>query len=173
MVNGYGSIDDGAACIVDRDGAVVYETSKWRQAAVHAGVPAHLPPSETCGEFRERAAFAPVPMRTVSLDNLNPIAPGGMLLCLTDDRHLTDEDDERRALNILCKLTPRERDIVALTLDGYSTGAIAQRLGIAKGSIKNCRLRVYRKFAVSSERALIALMMPLAAQLKAKLHTHG
>jgi len=64
------------------------------------------------------------------------------------------------------RLTPRERDILLLTLDGLSTGAIAQRLNIAKGSIKNCRLRIYRKLGVTSEREMISTMMPFARELR-------
>lgn len=171
--SGHRSLDDSAACVIDRNGEVVYETRKWRQQALQAGVAPHLPSSAMCNEMRERAETISMPMRALSLGDLNPVAPGGLLLCVGEDHHLSSEDEERSATAVMKRLTPRERDIVALTLDGYSTGAIAQRLGIAKGSIKNCRLRVYRKFAVTSERALVSLLMPLSAQLRAKLSEHA
>lgn len=69
--------------------------------------------------------------------------------------------EEQQAVHIIEKLTPRERDILYLTLEGHSTGAIAQRLALAKGYIKNCRLRMYRKFDVSSEREMISLLSPI------------
>lgn len=166
-VDGSRTIEDSAACIIDRFGAVVFETQKWRDLATRPSVVLGLPELSSCDEVHERAANFSQPLRIVTLDGLNPVAPGGVILYAVDDRQPLDE--ESRAEDIMSRLTPRERDIVALTLDGHSTGAIAQRLGIAKGSIKNYRLRVYRKFSVTSERALIAMMMPFSTQLKAKL----
>ena len=55
----------------------------------------------------------------------------------------------------LSDFTRREREILALIMMGQSTGEIAQKLEISKGTIKNCRLRIYRKADVTSERALV------------------
>lgn len=63
------------------------------------------------------------------------------------------DDLPHKALN----LTPRERDLLHLILQGRCTGEIAQHLGISKGTVKNHRLRLYRKAGVTSERALITL----------------
>jgi DNA-binding CsgD family transcriptional regulator len=51
-------------------------------------------------------------------------------------------------------LTPRERDIVALVLEGYPTATIAKRLNVAHGTVKNHRLRIYEKLDITSEREL-------------------
>ncbi len=64
------------------------------------------------------------------------------------------------ALNKAKTLSPRERDILLLLLDGRSTGEIAQRLTLTKGYIKNCRARMYRKLGVESERAMLSLFRP-------------
>jgi DNA-binding NarL/FixJ family response regulator len=64
------------------------------------------------------------------------------------------------AANVLLALTPRERDILTLTMRGQNTGQIAQRLRISKGTIKNCKIRIYRKAEVSSERDLIRKLGP-------------
>ncbi|MBB2201116.1 helix-turn-helix transcriptional regulator [Gluconacetobacter tumulisoli] len=58
-------------------------------------------------------------------------------------------------------LTPREREILSLILQGLCTGEIAQALRVGKGTVKNHRMRLYRKAQVSSERALVALFRPV------------
>ena len=52
------------------------------------------------------------------------------------------------------QLTRRERDVVQLTLAGYPTISIAKRLGLAVGSIKNHRTRIFRKLDITTEREL-------------------
>lgn len=51
-------------------------------------------------------------------------------------------------------LTPRERELVQLVLAGHPTAAIAQKLGIAVGTVKNHRLKIYAKLDITSEREL-------------------
>jgi DNA-binding CsgD family transcriptional regulator len=163
------SLEDSPAAIFDRRGTLVFATDKWRaleqsEAAVRA-----LRQSASRAEVRERADASPAPLNVVPLDGMNPLAPDGLLVHLTSDSAHAERRDDRSASSLIGRLTPRERDIVALTLDGLSTGAIAQQLGISKGSIKNCRLRIYRKLGVSSERALISIMMPFSGRVRAHL----
>ena len=66
----------------------------------------------------------------------------------------------REAAAVLVALTPRERDILALAVKGKATGQIAQALEISKGTIKNCKIRIYRKADVTSERDLIKKFSP-------------
>ncbi|WP_406648294.1 helix-turn-helix transcriptional regulator [Aliisedimentitalea scapharcae] len=54
-------------------------------------------------------------------------------------------------------LTPRERDIVRLTLQGHSTAGIAQTLDLSVGNIKNHKRRIYGKLDITSERELFLL----------------
>ena len=49
-------------------------------------------------------------------------------------------------------LSARERDIVRLVLAGHPTAGIAKRLGIAPGTVKNHRRRIYDKLDITSER---------------------
>lgn len=158
------TIEDSAACVVDRTGTLVFATEKWRDLGKRSERIRHLACSPECPDLREQIAGSDVPLRVVSLDRFNPIAPGGLIV--HHDEPMPHGDGDSRSDAIVGRLTPREKDIVALTFDGLSTGAIAQRLRISKGSIKNCRLRMYRKFGVSSERELIALLMPVSAHLK-------
>lgn len=59
----------------------------------------------------------------------------------------------------LAPLTPRERQIVMLTLEGHPIAGIAKRLGVASGTIKNHRLRLYQKLDITTERELFLTHM--------------
>ena len=48
----------------------------------------------------------------------------------------------------------RERELVQLILAGHPTATIAERLGIAVGTVKNHRRRIYEKLDITTEREL-------------------
>lgn len=52
------------------------------------------------------------------------------------------------------ELSQRERQLVQLVLTGYPTAAIAEHLGIAVGTVKNHRRRIYEKLDITTEREL-------------------
>ncbi len=54
------------------------------------------------------------------------------------------------------QLTPREREIVLLAIDGVSSLEIALQLGVSEGTIRNHRKRLYKKLNIVSERELLA-----------------
>jgi len=56
-------------------------------------------------------------------------------------------------------LTRRERDIIALILSGQPNLCIASKLGISRGTVKNHRRRIYRKFDIASERELFVIFL--------------
>jgi DNA-binding CsgD family transcriptional regulator len=51
-------------------------------------------------------------------------------------------------------LTEREREVVQLVLSGYPSQRIARKLGIAQGTVKNHRRRIYDKLDITTEREL-------------------
>ncbi|WP_177228094.1 helix-turn-helix transcriptional regulator [Hyphomicrobium facile] len=163
------SFQDRPAAIFDRHGKLVYSTPKWRQLAEADVALRNIEWSLSYDEIRQQLADGALPFRGMELDCMNSIAPGGLLLHHIGEGVMDSEAGERASSSIVDQLTPRERDIIALTLDGFSTGAIAQRLRISKGSVKNRRLRIYRKLDVSSERELVTALMPFANQLKWQL----
>ncbi|CAA2137750.1 hypothetical protein HYPP_00620 [Hyphomicrobium sp. ghe19] len=163
------SFQDRPAAIFDRHGKLVYSTPKWRQLAETEVTVRNIEWSLSYDEIRQQLGGGTLPFKGIELDCMNSIAPGGLLLHHVGDGLMDREAGERASSSIVDQLTPRERDIVALTLDGFSTGAIAQRLKISKGSVKNRRLRIYRKLEVSSERELVTTLMPFANQLKCQL----
>lgn len=50
------------------------------------------------------------------------------------------------------ELTPRERGVVALMLAGHPTSAIATRLRVSRGTVRNYRSSIYDKLDITSER---------------------
>jgi DNA-binding CsgD family transcriptional regulator len=163
------SFHDSPAAIFDRHGKLVYSTHKWRQLAETEGTVRNIEWSLSYNDIREQLADGVLPFKGTALDCMNSIAPGGLLLHHVGEGPWERNAGEQASLSIVDQLTPRERDIIALTLEGLSTGAIAQRLQISKGTVKNCRQRIYRKLEVSSERELVSSLMPFANQLKNQL----
>lgn len=54
-------------------------------------------------------------------------------------------------------LSPREREVRALLLGGFSTEAIALRLGISRHTVKDHRKRIFRKLGIGALAELFAL----------------
>ena len=52
------------------------------------------------------------------------------------------------------ELSARERELVALILQGYPNATIATKLGITAGTVKNHRARIYEKLDITTEREL-------------------
>lgn len=63
------------------------------------------------------------------------------------------------------KFTPRERDIIHLILGGFSNHAIARRIGIGAGTVRNHRKRLYVKLDITSERELFSLFLGHLAEM--------
>jgi DNA-binding CsgD family transcriptional regulator len=163
---------DNAFTVLDKTGTPIFSTVGWRiaeQSMPTLRMAASCKFSSGC----DRCDHGDVSVRSVALDEHNAIAPGGCLIYLADGSEKNSLRDEQRAIETLEQLTPRERDILWLTLEGHSTGAIAQQLALSKGYIKNCRQRMYKKFNVSSERKLISLLGPLVKPLISQNRVSG
>jgi len=64
------------------------------------------------------------------------------------DRHLSES-------RLIARLTPRERDVLALLLQGYQNKMIAYELGISQRTVEVYRARVMRRLNVSSFAELV------------------
>jgi DNA-binding CsgD family transcriptional regulator len=53
-------------------------------------------------------------------------------------------------------LTPREREVVELTLRGHSADAIGKLLGIAPGTVRIHRKNIYAKLRINSQGELFS-----------------
>lgn len=157
------------ALILDVDGAVVYVNAGWREAEQTIGglgdAVAAARQAAHGNEGTLTAAITPSALlRAETFDGDFPLAPHGIMFVLDISR--TQKNLTERLRTVLpeiagtASITPREFDIIVSTIEGKPTGEMAQMLGISKGTIKNHRLRLYRKLGVKSERALLGLLMP-------------
>ena len=55
-------------------------------------------------------------------------------------------------------LTPRERQILELTLDGMDSPTVAERLGLSDNTVRTHKKGLYRKLGVHSKQELAALV---------------
>ena len=92
------------------------------------------------------------------LDPLFSLAPGGKMWVIEQlaqpprsDIAATPLFDE--------PLTPREKQIVALILQGHPNITIAEKLGLSRGTVKNHRRRIYDKLDITSERELFLMQI--------------
>lgn len=96
--------------------------------------------------------FLPKPIRGVEL-----VAAVREALA-EDARMRASQATRRRSLTLLHSLTPREREVVDLIVQGLLNKQIAARLGIAEKTVKVHRDRLMHKMQVRSAAALINLL---------------
>jgi DNA-binding CsgD family transcriptional regulator len=141
--------------IQDRFHEQVYASDSWIQAAAADPAIDAIVHASANGATQKHDLKDFI-LRSEALDRHFPLAPGGRIFALEPRPSAKSEPayiDQVAAT--LSDFTRREREILALIMMGQSTGQIAQKLQISKGTIKNCRLRIYRKAGVMSERALV------------------
>ena len=151
--------------IRDRHAVDVFSNASWREAVAADGSILPLIAALDSAEGLTTLQGRSYRLRSEPFDRDFPLAPGGRIFTLEakqDARTAASADsiDYLAAARILQALTPRERDILTLTMKGQGTGQIAQALAISKGTIKNCKLRIYRKAEVTSERDLVKKFSP-------------
>ena len=150
--------------IVDSGGRELHANRLWRDAERRLPGLRALPARPKADGAAPIDGAPGMRLRIESFGADFPLAPSGRMYVLEDRAEPPPHaaaDGAPGTADLLPPVTPRERDILALILKGQTTGEIAQTLGIGKGTIKNYRLRLYRKAGVRSERALVALFMPL------------
>lgn len=126
-----------------------------------------------------RIADAVTAMKLGSLDFVEkPLPPAPLAAAiqraLTIARERRARERERAALQAqLAGLTPREREVLALVVDGMPNKRIAARLGISPKTIEVHRARVMRKTQASSLADLVRLALAAAAATTAPAFLSG
>lgn len=141
--------------IKDRFGVDVFSNDAWREAGARTPALAEVVEELRAATGSQTRSLPPFIVKVEVFDRDFPLAPGGRMYVLDTPAPQVVEDPDRLLDDALKVFTPREREIVLLLMNGETTGGIAQKLNLSKGTIKNCRLRMYRKTGVSSERALV------------------
>jgi DNA-binding CsgD family transcriptional regulator len=149
--------------IMDRDGRRVFTSREWRDA--ERGNPQLDRAVRTLKEERPGLVELADNM-VVHAERLRsdfPIAPNGTI-CVIEPRGSSPiESDYGGSMTRFIaahSLTPREGHIVELILAGYPTEAIARKLRISRGTVKNHRGRLYYKLDITTERELFCLFLP-------------
>ena len=94
-----------------------------------------------------------------SLEAGNALAPGGRIF-VVEGRSPGYLGIDRLFSQVAAdyELTPRECEIIGLSLRGLSTAAIAKCLAISTGTVRNHKHRLYGKLDVTSEREIASLI---------------
>ena len=127
----------------------LYEGRRWLSVNLYRGVE-HGPFDDAAIRLVE--AFAPLIVHAVRLHHTGQAVHqdlGGLLLA--------------RLVRRSPALTQRDRDVVAGLMDGLSTEALAERLGLTLASAQTYQKRVFRKLGVAGRRELLALLLDSGA----------
>jgi DNA-binding CsgD family transcriptional regulator len=143
-----------AIMIRDREGATIYASQAWRE--LEGGDPGLMRAvdrltGEDAGEAILRDGLVLHRTRT---SQAHAFAPQGWLFVVEKSPAISPDYDQAIISRLNPALTPREVDIVKLILEGHPTIAIAQRLNLQRGTVKNHRLRIYSKLDITTEREL-------------------
>ena len=96
------------------------------------------------------------------LDGHNPVCGNGNIFFIEPQSASSPGVGFDNILDVVADryhLSPRERDLLTLALDGCGTRMIAERLGLSAGTIKNYKLRLYAKLGIRSEREMASLLI--------------
>lgn len=158
--------------ICDRSGQTVYSNAAWTELAethpsigrrVAAGRGAALPAGEDRKSVLEELVLDDLVLKDEALGADFPLAPGGRMFVIERRPSGDGSAPAEGVENVFRIFTPRERDILDLMVTGATSAEISDRLKIGVGSVKNCKMRLYRKADVATERALVSKFMPLYA----------
>lgn len=144
--------------IFDHAGHHVYSDAGWNQAA-------HRFPTLK----REAAKLALDGSREFVLEDwvlraqrLTPdfsLAPNGAMLVLERAEVAMLSNNAGASPDVFSKFTRREREVLQLVLEGLRSKDISGKLGIGIGSVRNIKLRLYRKSGVFSEGELASKLI--------------
>lgn len=145
--------------IQDRSGQKVYSNESWNGfATLNPSLSPRL--EELSAGGLNQIEFDDHVLKSEAMGIDFPLAPGGRMFVI--ERQSADRAAQRdRISNVLRAFTARERDILALVMCGKNSAEISNRLKISVGAVRNCKLRIYRKADVATERALVKKLMPL------------
>jgi len=145
-----------AILILDDHGRVVFRNERWKRLERQGRAP----------DMKAIAGVQGTGMSTLAPDlvfhweglpETFALAPRGRF-CAVEPRgagYVTaDVGDALKQFQDRFGLTPRERNIVDLVLQGYPNAKIAAKLGISTGTVRNHRYRLYYKLDITTEREL-------------------
>ncbi|MFC3690717.1 helix-turn-helix transcriptional regulator [Chenggangzhangella methanolivorans] len=149
---------DRPTLIEDRSAEPVWSNAAWNERfAAHPALAAQL--GALRGGPLPQVELDDAVLKAEALGADFPLAPGGRMYVI--EPRPRGATDDAVLSNVLQIFTPRERDILDLVMKGRNSAEIAETLGLGVGSVKNCKMRIYRKADVTTEAALVTKLMAL------------
>lgn len=151
------STSEAEVLVLSHHGTVLFQSAAWGEAAAEAfGVAPAL------ARIGRGGVAMTVGRDGWSLTRLGSPSRGGLLADATIHvlrRSRAERDDRLGRFARLHGLTTRQRQIVALALEGHPNASIARSLNLTVGGVKNHKLRIYQKLDITSERELMAAVL--------------
>lgn len=143
--------------VQDRCGIEILSSASWKKAVEQEP---DILPATTLAERDAPIMLNKFILKIVRIDKYFPLAPGGRMLTLEPSSSISkDKIVTGKRMELVRRLTPREREIFDLIIGGRSTSDISRILVISKGTVKNSTLRIYRKSKVHTKRELIQIFI--------------
>jgi DNA-binding CsgD family transcriptional regulator len=144
--------------LVDRGGQRVFASAAWRDLE-RTDRQIGTAMAALAGQVGRTAELSgDRVMHLARLEPDFPLAPGGLIYAIETLGRSPQKLPAGDAIGRFApELTPREREIVRLVVEGHPTASIAERLGISRGTVKNHRRRLYDKLDITTERELFLL----------------
>lgn len=90
----------------------------------------------------------------------NCAALGGRVIAFAVGDRLTDPATVRDDAQRLCEtLSPRERQVAALLIEGYRTPEVGKRLGITTKTVNSFRYKIHEKLCVRNDIQMVKVLM--------------
>ena len=90
------------------------------------------------------------------VDRVRRVSP---LVLTAVERHIALRQKEQPAAGLLERLPPREREVCARLLKGWTHDGIAADLGISSGTVKTYRDRAFERLGIHHRNELFALAL--------------
>lgn len=150
-----------ATVITDAQGQILYQNQAWASASKNPDFfgaidrvlnQTEFAPIEVCGLIAHWESIAELSRSTINSRAIffEKKSEGYLQ---TDIRGSFEEFYDS------FKLSPRERQIVEKTMRGYSSAAIAEKLELSLGTVRNYKRNLYAKLDITSEREIFSLFM--------------
>ena len=140
--------------ILGCDSTVLYKSDTWSNAAMEAFEREPQPGELCCGRVAETTGRNGWSLTRLREESSDAILAGADVYLLR--RNTTAVGDRISEFARLHRLTERQHQILALSVQGHPNALIAEKLSISVGGVKNHKLRLYEKLDITSERELMS-----------------
>lgn len=160
---GYGLLDgrSTAVMVTTPDNEAVYKNDAWIKA--ESSVSGRDIARYTKSDFnRQVVQLGDLVLHGHRLGNDSPVWPNGHMFFIEQRSADSINADFATVVDAFARryrLSPRERELFKMALDGRDTRRIALQLGLSAGTVKNYKQRLYAKLGINGEREIVALLM--------------